>query len=86
MKRPLQKGDRVRMSKFARDNGFDNRSDTGVVVGLGRNPVFVWVLRDGTKTPNRYHIDYWRKDSRAAQETLPSAQHETLTTAQGWKR
>ena len=35
---------------------------TGIVVGHGRSPMLIRVLRDGLKTPITYHADFWEED------------------------
>jgi hypothetical protein len=52
-------GDRVRMTPecAAAMNGKTPR--TGVVVGYGRRPHLVQILRDGLKTPASWDCEYW---------------------------
>lgn len=56
----MKKGDKVKLTSLGISQGLEgprNRK-TGVVVGV--HPMgYVKVLRDGTKTPYRYHQDFW---------------------------
>jgi hypothetical protein len=35
--------------------------NTGVVVGFCRDPQAIRVVRDGSASPEAYHIDFWKK-------------------------
>lgn len=55
-------GSRVRMTERARDMGLNGRSGWpcyGTVAGYGHKSDGVRVLRDGTKQPETYHVDFW---------------------------
>ena len=53
-------GDRVRMTDVAVGQGLAPRGrTTGEVVGFSHKPYLVRVLRDGTRTPFAYHMDFW---------------------------
>ena len=63
-------GQRVQLSAKALDAGLGKRGAlTGVVLAVSRGPV-VRIRRDGTKTPQTWHQDYWTPVP--AQEEAPS--------------
>lgn len=55
----IKKGDRVKMTALAHEHGVQvrrgTRGRTGTVVSVG---LYIGVLWDGLKTPQRYHPDY----------------------------
>ncbi len=57
----FEKGDRVEMTEDARRIFARHTSYTGTVVTEPRSPLFVTVLRDGCKNPERWHVDFWQK-------------------------
>ena len=60
-RKELVRGTRLRMTAKALKQGLDGNMHrrTGAYYGLGRRPCTIRVLRDGTKTPERYHKDFW---------------------------
>lgn len=56
----FSKGDRVRLSAEGEERFSRRRSaHTGVVVGFGHVHTGVSILRDGTKTREAWHMDFW---------------------------
>ncbi len=41
------------------------RGGIGVVVGFGRKPELVRILREGRKQPETYHEKFWKQESGA---------------------
>lgn len=71
----FRKGDRVQCAAEAlavlvrrpRDSRY------GTVVGFGRQPHLVAIIRDGQKTRGAYHMDYWeRVEIPEGPDTSPS--------------
>lgn len=67
-------GQRVRMTEEALSRGLDGpiaKRSTGVVKGfpvqgVGDISRLVYVLRDGNKTKQCYHMDFWEPDTDAS--------------------
>lgn len=57
----MKPGDRVKLSKDGLQQGMGGprNRNTGVVLSISRLNGFLRVLRDGTKTPYRYHPIFW---------------------------
>lgn len=62
----FKKGDRIKMTIVGQRQFKSSpdilKSQTGVVYRKSHTFDMITVLRDGYKTAERYHIDFWRKD------------------------
>lgn len=54
----FKKGDRVKLSQQARNNGLKRRFRYGTVIGPCRDRSLVKVIWDGYKTPDNYAIEF----------------------------
>jgi hypothetical protein len=54
-------GQTVRLSQKGIETGIKGKSTSpyGVITGLGRTKLSIWVLRDGLKNPDDFHVDFW---------------------------
>lgn len=55
------KGCRVRATADFREQFPQSRSQTGTVVGYGRDPAMIRVRRDGLATAEAYHVLFWER-------------------------
>lgn len=56
----FRKGERVKMTPLGIQRHL-GRYRTGLVVGFGRSPLSVLVLRDGLKTATSYYSGFWSR-------------------------
>ena len=62
----FKKGDRVRESALYPRTRYPKLCVvTGTIVGFGYKGTTVAVVRDGTRTPAAYHLDFWERDEPA---------------------
>lgn len=85
----FKKGDRV-MASWSGRREFRFRSllpYRGVVVSHPQGNSLVRVLRDGTKTPQTYHIDFWMHEDRDRRDMeLESQRRVTIDETNSEKR
>jgi hypothetical protein len=60
----LTKQQRVQPTRAAIENGVLRPSDRGIVVGFSYRKPEIRVIRDGLKTPENYHRDFWAPEKR----------------------
>jgi hypothetical protein len=91
-------GQRVKLTEYAIERGILGKCPQpvfGTVAGFARNPVHIWVRRDGTKTARSYHRNFWEptadildevNSSFARLRANPTAWAEELSERQAWFR
>jgi len=70
----FSRGQRVRLSAEGQRSGIAPRSArAGTVVGFGRAPNahVVWIVRDGCKASEAYHMDFWEGEPEMAHQADP---------------